>query len=107
MPIEINGHSPSQLRNPSEGSASTQKSQQETTADRSNAAGGSQQDKVSLTDTGALLQRLSDRIAEQPAIDSQRVESIRQAIAAGSYEIDPVRVAEKMISFESALAEGA
>ncbi len=107
MPIEINGQSPSQLRNTSDGSATVQKSQQDAAAARNTTGGDGQQDKVSLTDTAALMQKLSERISQQPAIDSQRVESIRQAIVAGDYEIDPMRVAEKMIAFESALAEGA
>jgi len=61
-------------------------------------------DTVSLTDTAANLQKISLAINELPVVDSQRVESIRQAIANGTYEIDPQRTAEKMIGFEAALA---
>lgn len=108
MPIEINSHSLSHLRNNSEGSASVQQKQaQESNSTHEHAAGTEHQDKISLTNTAALLQKLSERIAEQPVVDNSRVEPIRAAIAAGSYEIDPVRVAEKIISFESALADGA
>ncbi len=105
MPIEINGQSPAQLRGTADGGV--QKARAEDAGQRPAVGDSGPQDKVSLTDTAALLQRLSDRIAEQPAFDSQRVAAIREAIASGSYEIDPARVAEKMINFESALAEEA
>ena len=61
-------------------------------------------DTVSITDTAANLQKINQTINELPVVDNQRVESIRQAIANGSYEIDPKRTAEKLIDFETAMA---
>ncbi|MFA5628055.1 MAG: flagellar biosynthesis anti-sigma factor FlgM [Thiohalomonadaceae bacterium] len=60
-------------------------------------------DTVSLTDTAARLRELENSLATMPVVDSQRVESIQQAIDDGSYEVDAGRVAEKLLSFESDL----
>lgn len=57
-------------------------------------------DTVSLTDTAARLRELENSLAKMPVVDSQRVETIQQAIADGSYEVDSGRVAEKMLRFE-------
>ncbi len=61
-------------------------------------------DTVSLTDTATNLQKINQTINALPVVDTQRVESIRQAIANGSYEIDPQSTAEKMLGFEAAMA---
>jgi len=67
-------------------------------------AAGPGQD-VRLTDTAASLQRLEARIASQPVVDAQRVESVKQAIADGSFQVDASRVARKMAEFEGLLAD--
>ena len=60
-------------------------------------------DTVSVSDTAQRLRSLEASIAQLPTVDTQRVEDIRAAIANGSFEIDPARVAEKMMSFENLL----
>ena len=60
--------------------------------------------EVSLTDTAATLQRLQAQIANQPVVDTQRVESVKKAIADGSFKVDSNRIADKMADFESLLA---
>jgi negative regulator of flagellin synthesis FlgM len=63
-----------------------------------------QPEVVSLTDLGSRLQALSQAIADVPAVDSERVEFFRQAIADGSYRIDADAVADKLANFEALLA---
>ena len=60
--------------------------------------------EVSLTDTAAKLQQLQAQIANQPVVDSQRVESVKKAISDGSFKIDSNRIAGKMAEFENLLA---
>ena len=60
--------------------------------------------EVSLTDTAAKLQRVEAQIANQPVVDTQKVESVKKAIADGSFKVDSGRAAEKMAEFESLLA---
>jgi negative regulator of flagellin synthesis FlgM len=49
------------------------------------------------------MQKLDAAIAAAPAVDMERVNRLQQAIENGTYEIDPARVAEKMLAFETAL----
>ncbi len=57
-------------------------------------------DKVSLSDT---LSQLEQTLAEVPEVDAAKVESIKQAIEDGSYQIDSQELARKMIDFEGDL----
>ncbi len=59
---------------------------------------------MSLTDTAAKLRELEVKIANQPIVDTQKVENIKKAIADGTYRINVSRTAEKMVEFESLLS---
>jgi negative regulator of flagellin synthesis FlgM len=59
--------------------------------------------EVSLTDTAAKLRQLEAQIANQPVVDTQRVESVKKAISDGSFKVDSNRIADKMAAFESLL----
>jgi negative regulator of flagellin synthesis FlgM len=75
----------------------------EPTASQQQTGRPSTMDTVSLTDTAARLRELENSLAKMPVVDSQRVETLQQAIANGSYEVDSGRVAEKMLRFEQDL----
>ncbi len=60
------------------------------------------QDTVSLTDTAARMRSLENTVASMPVVYSQRVAEIKQAIVEGTYEINPERIAEKMLDMEQA-----
>ena len=68
-----------------------------------NDASGS--DKVSFTGEASKLQALERELASQPVVDSQRVEAVRSAVDNGTFEVNPERIAEKMISLEQALTD--
>ena len=61
-------------------------------------------DSVSLTPAAQLLRDVESRVAAQPVVDSQRVSAMREALADGSFNIDPARIAERMMGMEQALA---
>ncbi len=61
-------------------------------------------DTISLTGTAQHLRRLEQGLAQQPVVDTQRVEATKQAIENGNYQIDPSRIASKMIDLERALS---
>ncbi len=65
---------------------------------------GAGRDTISLTGTAQHLRSLEQSLASQPVVDTQRVAATRQAIENGSYQIDPSRIASKMISLEHALS---
>jgi negative regulator of flagellin synthesis FlgM len=66
------------------------------TADQSAAAS----DTVTLTQSGLLLSKLEEVVAGSPVVDQQRVTEIKDALAAGTYEIDDQRVADRLLRFE-------
>ena len=57
-------------------------------------------DSVSLTQAGLQLAQMEKQLAQQPMVDSQRVEQIRQKLQSGNYTIDPARIANKLLGFE-------
>lgn len=59
-----------------------------------------QTDKVSLSDA---LSQLEQTLSEVPEVDSARVDAIKSAIEDGSYQIDSLELARKMIDFEGDL----
>ncbi len=60
-------------------------------------------DTVSLSDNAVQLGKLGNSTASSPVVDAQRVEQVKQAIENGDYEVDPARVAEKLMQFEAVL----
>lgn len=61
-------------------------------------------DTVRLTDRAALLRQVENSLATVPVVDTERVASIKSELRQGQYVVDPVRVADKMLRFESMLA---
>jgi negative regulator of flagellin synthesis FlgM len=60
-------------------------------------------DAVEITDTAAHLKRIEARLADVPDVDQARVDAIRQRIESGEYELDPARVAQKLLRLEQDL----
>lgn len=54
-------------------------------------------DRVTLTNS---LSDLAQTASEQPAVDSKKVNEIRQAIQEGRYEVSPERIAAGLIRME-------
>lgn len=103
MPIEISGRTPQQTGGAGEGAQLRAVRSDDAATQKQAGAAATPRDTVSLTGAAALLHRIDAEIAAQPVVDTQRVEAIRQRIAEGSYEIDPLRVAGKLMQAEMAL----
>lgn len=58
-------------------------------------------DRVELSQGAKALTALAEDTT--PAVDAEKVEAIREAIAEGRYHVDPVRLAEKFIELEGEL----
>lgn len=56
-----------------------------------------QDDRVSLSNASRDLQTAKDAVSAVPDIRQDRVDAIKQAIESGSYEIDPGKIAGKML----------
>ena len=102
MAIEITGQQTTHQPGSNENTAA-KVDRTEPTATQMETGKPSNTDTVSLTDTATLLQKVDNILVNTPVVDIQRVEGIRQLIADGRYQIDPDRVADKIIQFELAL----
>lgn len=100
MPIEISGKATSNVR-AINSTAISSEVKSLSIASRNTARPTA--DTVSLTGAAAYLRQLESRLAALPVVDVQRTESIKKAIVDGRFTIDPVRVADKLLRFESML----
>lgn len=57
----------------------------------------SQASDVSLSSRAQQLSRLEAQVSNSPDVDSDRVAELQKAIADGSFNIDPERIADKML----------
>ena len=60
-------------------------------------------DSVELTSTALSLQKIEQEIRSNTSFDAKKVESIRAAIANGTYKTDPVKVANGLLTLERML----
>ncbi|MDX1589935.1 MAG: flagellar biosynthesis anti-sigma factor FlgM [Oleiphilaceae bacterium] len=58
---------------------------------------------VSLSESARTLTEAQNALAQQPEIDDSKVESIRQALADGSFKMDAEEVARKMLDMDDSI----
>lgn len=63
-------------------------------------------DRVTLTDTVAKLRELSQRLVDEPFVETPSVEGIKQQLADGTYKIDATQIADKLLAQERFLGGG-
>ncbi len=104
MPIEISGKPVSNIRVIDSGTASSIAKPSNVTPQGTPRPIG---DTINLTDTAAYLRKLENTLSTLPVVDIQRTEGIKKALADGLFIIDPARVADKLLRFESMLYHNA
>jgi len=62
------------------------------------------EDTVELTDVARLMQRVENMLANVPPTDRARVDAVRQALANGAYEVNPQRIAARVVRLERELS---
>jgi negative regulator of flagellin synthesis FlgM len=104
--MEIENNRVASLVTPSSGQSSSVENQQnghdKTSSENASTSGS---DKVSLTGDASRLQELERQLASRPVVDSQHVDAVRGAVENGTFEVNPERIAEKMMSLEQALTD--
>ncbi len=82
-------------------------STQSTPTNASTGQDATQQPKseVSITSTASLLARLQQSLAAKPAVDQNRVDAVSKAISAGTYKVNPDKIAHGLINTERALGK--
>ena len=102
MPNEINSLSGMPLNNAGEGGQVAPNGNRPSAATNTTVA--AKDDQVSLTDSAARLRELENEASQLPVVDSKRVAEVQRSIAAGSFQVDPSQVAEKMLTAERTTA---
>jgi len=64
-------------------------------------------DTLSLTTAATKLRDLTSGLDQIPAVDRKRVDAVRNALAEGSFRINPERVADKLMNIEQLLGGAA
>ncbi len=57
-------------------------------------------DTVSLTDSASRLQHLESSLNNLPVVDTQRVEGVQLQLATGTFSVDPMSSADKLLEME-------
>lgn len=86
----------------SQSGSSSQAPASTVSTDNSASAVGSS-DKVNLTDSARALQEAA-RAGDGAPVDSAKVDKIRQSLAAGTYQVNPQRIADGVLSLDSQIA---
>lgn len=60
-----------------------------------------------ITESARQLAALEQTVRDLPAIDQARVEQVSQRIRDGSYQVDPAKVADKLLQLEQELDKDA
>ncbi|HIP53508.1 MAG TPA: flagellar biosynthesis anti-sigma factor FlgM [Chromatiales bacterium] len=105
MTAEINALPGGIVQNSGENKQITTPQENRTSSGTGNAVSGSaQRDSVSLSASATRLQALEAQIAKLPVVDQSRVDNVRHDIAAGTFAIDPMTTADKLLDMERSLA---
>ncbi len=60
-------------------------------------------ERVELTESAKRMRKLEARLAAQAEIDEKRVAEVKERIAEGRFDLDPRRIANKLIKIEKDL----
>lgn len=55
-------------------------------------------DRIDISSRGKEVASLMTSIGSLPEVREEKVQALKEAIEAGTYKIDPIKVAEKMLS---------
>jgi negative regulator of flagellin synthesis FlgM len=69
----------------------------------SSSVAGSGADLADVGQTEALLQSIVQAASTTPGIDQNKVSELQQAISAGTYQVDPQSIAQKIVELENQL----
>ena len=68
-------------------------------------SGNTPADQLDLTAKAQSLKALGEQIQKAPDTDNKRIAELKQALSDGTYEINPSRIAEKLLALDGKLPE--
>jgi negative regulator of flagellin synthesis FlgM len=87
------------------GSSAGKSSGSEASAGNTGAAVDSNSDGVALSDQAQSLQIIEEKIRNLPEVNQAKVDSIKTALADGSFKIDNLILADKLLNSDALLGE--
>lgn len=60
-------------------------------------------DHVTLTNSARSMQKIEEAVAKTPVVNADKVAAAKQALSAGTYRINPSRIAGKLLKYERGL----
>lgn len=102
MTIKIDQGDPNLIRSTNSGQSSANNGATNST-DPGNANRTAPRETLELTAGARDAAEIARTLAAEPAFDSARVESIRQAVTRGDYPVDAERLADAILRLESEL----
>lgn len=69
----------------------------------SDATTATSSDTVTFTTTASEMLKLQESLANIPDIDNSRVDAIKASIAEGSYQVNPEKIVDSLLSIEKDL----
>ena len=69
--------------------------------DSNKSSANSSADRLTLTNTASRMRDIEQKLSSASPVDTDRVQQMQSAIANGQYQVNPERIADKMMSFES------
>jgi negative regulator of flagellin synthesis FlgM len=106
LPTKISGYNAPEPLTAPKGSSGPGAVADKSPADAPSAAApaASTADQVTLTGSARTLQKLGDAIASTPVVNTAKVAAVKQAVQGGTYQVDPGKVADKIIQSERDLS---
>lgn len=99
MVSDIKGFDPRQISSARKGE--TEAVRNETRSETGKTGAATRSDTVELSGTAELVRAAAHRLAAGAPVNEARVQEVKQAIADGSYTVDPVRIAHKLIDADT------
>lgn len=104
MSNKISGYTTTEPRAPIKGSNSKGVATDKAQGESSGTASSSQTaDHLTLTGSARTLQKVEEALTKAPVVNTAKVSAVKQALQNGTYKVNAVRVADKLIKFESGL----
>ena len=103
MTAKISAYSAAEPVAPIKGSNSNSAVADKAQGEGASAPGAAAADTVTLTPSARSLQKIEEVIAKTPVVNASKVAAVKQAVQSGNYQVDPGRVADKLLQFERGL----